>query len=142
MLFRSVHGRRVLRFLEEQTSFVEDISVFLALPKFIFGKQAVIDLFYSLTRTVNGVVSLGIALLFILFHHVDLDFVNWVILAIGLVMIGIPHGAMDHVLTIRDRSSRSLALFIFGYIAKGMLMLAIWIMSPLAGLSIFLFYSM
>jgi len=33
-------------------------------------------------------------------------------------------------------------LFILGYIAKGMLMLAIWIMFPLAGLSIFLLYSM
>ncbi|NBP65256.1 MAG: hypothetical protein EBU66_11450 [Bacteroidetes bacterium] len=141
-LFQHVHGRRVLRFLEEQTSFVEDISVFMALPKYIFAKQAVIDVFYALTRTVNGVVSLGITLLFILFHHIDLGFVNWIILAIGLVMIGIPHGAMDHVLTIRDRSSRSLALFILGYIAKGMLMLAIWIMFPLAGLSIFLLYSM
>ena len=141
-LFQHVPGMRVLRFLEEQTSFTEDISVFMALPKFIFAKYAVIDAFYTFSRNVNGAFALGMTLLFILFQHVDLGLLNWSILAIGMILIGIPHGAMDHVLTIRDRSLQSLALFILGYIAKGMLMLAIWIMSPLVGLSIFLLYSM
>jgi Brp/Blh family beta-carotene 15,15'-monooxygenase len=49
---------------------------------------------------------------------------------------------MDHVLKIPERSIQSLALFILGYVAKGMIMLVIWIMSPLIGLIIFLLYSM
>jgi lycopene beta-cyclase len=141
-LFQQVSGTRVLRFLEEQTSFIEDISVFMALPKYMFAKQAVIDMMHTLFRNAHGMFALGMALFFALFQYLDMSIINWVILGIGLLLIGIPHGAMDHVLTIGERSARSLGLFILGYVAKGILMLSIWIISPLLGLIIFLIYSM
>ena len=141
-LFQQVSGTRVLRFLEEQTSFIEDISVFMALPKYMFAKQAVIDMMHTLFRNAHGMFALGMALLFVLFQYLELSIINWVILGIGLLLIGIPHGAMDHVLTIGERSARSLGLFILGYVAKGILMLSIWIISPLLGLILFLIYSM
>jgi Brp/Blh family beta-carotene 15,15'-monooxygenase len=141
-LFQHVKGTRVLQFLEERTSFVEDISIFMALPKVLFMNFAIKDIFANLTGNAFGLLPLGISLMFLFCEYVELSLLNWIILAIGMIVIGIPHGAMDHVLTIPDRSIRSLGIFILGYIAKGMIMLVIWIMSPLIGLIIFLLYSM
>ncbi|MFN5519453.1 MAG: lycopene cyclase family protein, partial [Ignavibacteria bacterium] len=44
-LFQHVKGMRVLQFLEERTSFVEDISIFMALPKVLFINFAIKDIF-------------------------------------------------------------------------------------------------
>jgi lycopene beta-cyclase len=141
-LFHHVHGTRVLQFLEEKTSFIEDISIFMALPKTIFMKYAVKDIFSGIVQHAFGFVPLIVSLFFLLCMHYELESINWSVLAIGMILIGIPHGAMDHVLKIPERSIQSLALFILGYVAKGMIMLVIWIMSPLIGLIIFLLYSM
>ncbi|MFN4767495.1 MAG: Brp/Blh family beta-carotene 15,15'-dioxygenase, partial [Ignavibacteria bacterium] len=100
------------------------------------------DIFAQFSHNPVGLLPLGISLMFLFCEYVELSLLNWIILAIGMIVIGIPHGAMDHVLTIPDRSIRSLGIFILGYIAKGMIMLVIWIMSPLIGLIIFLLYSM
>jgi lycopene beta-cyclase len=141
-LFQQVAGTRVLRFLEEKTTFIEEISIFMALPKILFLKYAVKDILTGIPKYAFGIIPLIVSLFFLLCKHYELELINWSILAIGMILIGIPHGAMDHVLTIGKRSARSLGLFILGYVAKGMLMLAIWMMSPLLGLIIFLLYSM
>ena len=141
-LFHHVHGTRVLQFLEERTTFIEEISIFMALPKTLFMKYAVKDIFSGIAQHTFGFLPLIVSLFFLLFKHYELDSINWSVLAIGMILIGIPHGAMDHVLKIPERSIKSLALFILGYVAKGMIMLVIWIMSPLIGLIIFLLYSM
>jgi len=141
-LFLHAHGTRVLQFLEEKTSFIEDISIFMALPKTLFMKYAIKDIFSGLAQYTFGFLPLIVSLFFLLCKHYELDWINWSVLGIGMIMIGIPHGAMDHVLNIPERSIISLALFILGYVAKGMIMFAIWIISPLVGLIIFLLYSM
>ncbi|MFM8840418.1 MAG: beta-carotene 15,15'-dioxygenase, Brp/Blh family, partial [bacterium] len=141
-LFQHVKGTRVLQFLEERTSFVEDISIFMALPKVLFMNFAIKDIFANLTGNAFGLLPLGISLMFLFFEYVELSLLNWIVLAIGMIVIGIPHGAMDHVLKIPERSIKSHALFILGYVSKGIIMLVIWIMSPLIGLIIFLLYSM
>lgn len=141
-LFHHVHGTRVLQFLEERTTFIEEISIFMALPKTLFMKYAMKDISSGIAQHTFGFLPLIVSLFFLLFKHYELDSINWSVLAIGMILIGIPHGAMDHVLKIPERSIKSLALFILGYVAKGMIMLVIWIMSPLIGLIIFLLYSM
>jgi Brp/Blh family beta-carotene 15,15'-monooxygenase len=114
----------------------------MALPKTLFMKYAVKDMLSGIAQHTFGFLPLIVSIFFLLCIHYELEWINWSILAIGMILIGIPHGAMDHVLTIPERSIRSLALFILGYVAKGMIMLVIWIMSPLIGLIIFLIYSM
>ena len=141
-LFQYVDRKIVLQFLEEKTSLLEDISIFMALPKILFMKYAVKDIFSGIARHAFGFLPLIVSLFFLLSKQYELEWINWSVLAIGMILIGIPHGAMDHVLSIGERSIQSLALFILGYVAKGMIMLAIWIMSPLIGLIIFLLYSM
>jgi len=141
-LFQYVDGKRVLQFLEEKTSIIEDISIFMALPKTLFMKYAVKDMLSGIAQYAFGFIPLMVSLFFLLCKQYELEIINWSILVIGMILIGIPHGAMDHVLTIGERTGKSLALFILGYMAKGIFMLAIWIMSPLLGLIIFLLYSM
>ncbi|MFN5007740.1 MAG: beta-carotene 15,15'-dioxygenase, Brp/Blh family, partial [Ignavibacteria bacterium] len=141
-LFHHVRGTRVLQFLEEKTSFIEDIAIFMALPKALFMKYAIKDIFALLSRNLLGLIPLSTSLIFLLCEYLGLGLLNWIILAIGMIVIGIPHGAMDHVLNIPKRSISSLSLFILGYIAKGMIMFAIWIISPIVGLITFLLYSM
>lgn len=141
-LFHHVHGTRVLQFLEEKTTFIEDIAIFLALPKVLFMNFAIKDIYVNFTRNAIGLLPLSTSLIFLLCEYLGLGVLNWIILAIGMIVIGIPHGAMDHVLNIPERSITSLALFILGYVAKGMIMFAIWIISPIVGLITFLLYSM
>ena len=141
-LFHHVRGTRVLQFLEEKTSFIEEIEVFMALPKVLFMKFAIKDIYANYTRNAIGLLPLSTSLIFLLCEYLELGVLNWIILAIGMIVIGIPHGAMDHVLNIPKRSISSLSLFILGYIAKGMIMFAIWIISPIVGLITFLLYSM
>lgn len=141
-LFHHVRGKRVLQFLEEKTSFIEEIAVFMALPKVLFMKYAIKDIYTNFFRNAIGLLPLSTSLIFLLCEYLGLVLLNWIILAIGMIVIGIPHGAMDHVLNIPKRSIISLSLFILGYIAKGMIMFAIWIISPIVGLITFLLYSM
>ncbi|MFM8457094.1 MAG: beta-carotene 15,15'-dioxygenase, Brp/Blh family, partial [Ignavibacteria bacterium] len=141
-LFHHVRGTRVLQFLEERTSFIEEIEVFMALPKVLFMNFAIKDIYANFTRNAIGLLPLSTSLIFLLCEYLGLGVLNWIILGIGMMVIGIPHGAMDHVLIIPERSAASLLKFILGYIAKGMIMFAIWIISPLVGLITFLLYSM
>lgn len=105
-------------------------------------KYAIKDIVSQVTKEVVGFLPLIISLLFLLCKQYELDLINWSVLAIGMILIGIPHGAMDHVLTHNHRSASSLARFILRYLAMGLAMFAIWVFSPILGLIIFLFYSM
>ncbi len=65
--------------------------------------------------------------------------------ALGLILLGLPHGAMDHLvgphLERRPLAWSSLARFIAWYLALTLLYLAFWRVLPLAALAVFLVLS-
>jgi len=63
------------------------------------------------------------------------------LLFIGLATVGIPHGAVDHLLESGHWVSRSTPKFILVYLAYSFAMALFWYLSPKLALCLFLFYS-
>jgi len=63
------------------------------------------------------------------------------LLFIGLATVGIPHGAVDHLLESGHWVSRSTPRFILIYISYSLAMAVFWYLSPKLALCLFLFYS-
>ena len=63
------------------------------------------------------------------------------LLFIGLATVGIPHGAVDHLLESGHWVSRSTPRFILVYLAYSFAMALFWYLSPKLALCLFLFYS-
>jgi Brp/Blh family beta-carotene 15,15'-monooxygenase len=60
---------------------------------------------------------------------------------IGLITVGIPHGAVDHLLETGQWFSRSTLRFILIYLAYSLAMAVFWYLLPQLALCLFLFYS-
>ena len=141
-LFNRVDATRVLKFLEEKTSLREDIQVLASLPKWPFIRQAFKDIYASFTTNIRVFIPLLASLFFILFDWLDLQFLSYTFLVLGLVLVGIPHGAMDHILLQGKGVKPTFSLgFILSYLLKGAMMFFIWWLSPDAGLWLFILYS-
>ncbi len=140
-LFQKVPLPRIFSFLDEQTTLKEDVRVLLSLPVGIFLRA-----FFSVYIWRNGMglaplVALMAVLLHILapswLHHAALP-----VLLAGLVFPGIPHGAMDHCLGKGGTlQGWGLIRFSAAYIGIMMLILALWRISPTAGVVTFVLYS-
>jgi Brp/Blh family beta-carotene 15,15'-monooxygenase len=60
---------------------------------------------------------------------------------LGLVWIGLPHGAVDHLLETGSLQPQKLPRFVAHYLGLAAAMGVVWILAPLAGLALFLIYS-
>lgn len=140
-LFKKVPTSLVLMFLDEKTSFTQDIQILSSLPKGIFIKTAVWDIFKRSIRSLKLFIPILISLLFVFLDKLGFDILAQIGLLIGLILIGIPHGALDHLLLSRRTNSPITPTFIINYLIKGAGMFAIWWLSPEIGLIIFIIYS-
>jgi lycopene beta-cyclase len=138
-LFQKVDSRLVLKFLEQKTGLHEDISVLMSLPKGLFMKQALKDIICRLQPFLSYLLPLLTTILFLLLQFMELDFLGNIMLTIGLLTLGIPHGAMDHILD--KKESENMTLFVIDYLIKGAAILLLWYISPFLGLIFFLIYS-
>lgn len=64
-----------------------------------------------------------------------------VLLVVGLITIGIPHGAVDHLLDSGMWHMRHTPLFIVKYLLKAAIMAGLWVLVPQPALLFFLLYS-
>ncbi len=74
---------------------------------------------YSLARKISTVAAFSAAALsFLLIHLFHVDAISWqIVLATVALALGIPHGAVDHLITLPKNSPRKLAVFVAGYVA-------------------------
>lgn len=153
-LFRRVKTPAVLRFLGENMHVREEIPLLLSLPispflraldrQYTGGRiQSLLGVFNPQKWQKNFVFWLALILLGLQF--ISPQATQWLALPIlvgGLIFPGIPHGAVDHVL---DGSAPSAPgqwiRFISLYIAIMLAVVALWWVSPVAGLLLFLAYS-
>ena len=63
------------------------------------------------------------------------------VLVVGLFLVGIPHGAMDHMTEALSKSKRITAPFILKYLALMAIVYLLWLFSPSIALFSFLLYS-
>jgi lycopene beta-cyclase len=138
-LFRAQKISTVFSFLDETTNLLQEIKIFASLPFKPFLKAAFIQIFKNISVK-NFSIALAISTYFLISSQGSpfTETYMYSIIVIGLLLIGIPHGAVDHLL---KRDSKPLIYFIAKYLLIMALNFILWIISPILALSLFLLYS-
>jgi lycopene beta-cyclase len=130
-LFANNKADSVFRFLDERTTIMEECKIFTTLPIWIFLKAALVDfccqakkLFHSHTWII------WITLLAILFQRFGILNALLPLWIIGLLAIGIPHGALDHLHLLKHPKGKHLFIYVVKYLLVAMIMFGLWYASP------------
>jgi Brp/Blh family beta-carotene 15,15'-monooxygenase len=77
-----------------------------------------LDLLLKVRKYSRYAVAIAIVLSFIFAQLIEDSSITWqVVIALVALAIGIPHGALDHLVTLPRSSAKKMALFIFIYVA-------------------------
>ncbi len=143
-IFTRLFNRRpiltIFSFLDEKSSLLQEIKIFMSLPIKPFIKA----LFLHLKN--KNLLRYFIAIITVVFYNI-LSFINYqialyfnyLVLIIGLLWIGIPHGALDHLLS--KNNNTPILNFIFKYLTVIALYLILWQVAPISSLFVFVIYS-
>jgi lycopene beta-cyclase len=140
-LFESIGIQKVMRFLDESTHLREDISIFIQLPWKPFLASLARKSFQSQLLRPILLTLLTLLLLVLGFNTEAQRYVSFGVLALGFITVGIPHGAVDHLLESRRWEFKKAPSFIIRYLALIGVMALVWMFNSTLGLSIFLLYS-
>lgn len=139
-LFKRQSILTIFSFLDERTSLFHEIKIFASLPFVPFLKALFI---YAKTkRWLRYILALGIAVTYWVISSFNSDiaaYISYVMLAAGFLVLGIPHGALDHLLI--KNNNTPLYQFVFKYLLIVGLYFAFWQYLPLLSLIIFIVYS-
>lgn len=141
-LFAKNKIETVLRFLDERSNPKEELAIFRSLPLGLFAGAALKDAFWSFWSTITRapiVVWMSLIALFI--HALGGEVIVYTMLILGMLLVGIPHGALDHLYTTGHELNRNLAIHVVKYLGIGLLVLVLFWLSPAIGLIFFLLYS-
>jgi Brp/Blh family beta-carotene 15,15'-monooxygenase len=99
----------------------------------------------NLTQHKHELSVILLLVTFILIHWLVPDYMEisgLIVLSAGLIFPGIPHGALDHILS-QGKKIKGFALvkFIIYYLIIMASIVALWLLSPTIGLMLFLLYS-
>ncbi len=140
-LFKKNQANKVLEFLDEKSTASGELRIMKSLPILLFLRAAFLDL----TLQIKGFFMQRswlflFCLLFVILGELQLTFVNNIILFIGMLAFGIPHGALDHL---HQNPNAHLwnPKFLLKYLSLGLFMLLIWIATPVLGLVLFISYT-
>ncbi|MEY3099693.1 MAG: hypothetical protein RIS63_586, partial [Bacteroidota bacterium] len=140
-LFRHNEASKVLNFLDEQTTPLQEIRLMSTLPILLFLNAAFTDLLAkALAFLKKRSIALYITLVFLVLEQFHLGILINSMLIVGLFTIGIPHGALDHLYSVNNKF-RIPWNFIFIYLGLGLLILLLWWLFPAAALLVFLTYT-
>jgi Brp/Blh family beta-carotene 15,15'-monooxygenase len=95
-------------------------------------------------KFVTSFVLLLLSMLLLIIYKSSPQIFNWiqiVIFTIGMFMVGIPHGAVDHLLETDNLNSRIKPKFVITYLGLAFLNLILWILFPIGALLFFIGYS-
>ncbi len=143
-LFNKNEIKMVLKFLDEKTTLIQDVKIFSSLPILPFLSAAAQIVALKTKRLLAPFALMLIAFfLWVVFKNVPSMF-SWIQfpLFIGVMfLIGIPHGAVDHLLEKNDSSFRLNRNFVLKYVGLAFLNFVLWLLLPKLALLFFLVYS-
>ncbi len=128
-------------FLDEKSTLGQEAKIFSKLP--------ILPFLWATARCLNNQNFRGLSLLIILsvifllvspLQNVS-SILSGIVLGIGMITIGIPHGALDHLLVPIFKAKSSSTQIIVKYIIHMFLMFALWYFSPFVAFLIFLMFS-
>ena len=140
-LFAKVETKLILKFLDEKTTIPEDIKIFSRLPIGIFLRA--LSLYFIKSKAFRPFLILCfVCILFLLSDFPDKqNIVGFTTLFIGMVCVGIPHGAVDHLIESKSWDYRKAPRFILKYLALMAPVGLFWLIAPTLALITFLVYS-
>ena len=140
-LFNTIKANKVLKFLEEKSTVFGEIPILMSLPKRPFISAAIKDIRSRILLSFKNRFSLWLALVLSVLFFMDFGIIGSSLLGLGLIIVGIPHGAMDHILESRGEKTNFTASFILKYLGLMGLMYVIWQINAPVALILFLGYS-
>lgn len=140
-LLANTEIKKILNFLDEKTNLKNDIFIFMRLPWGIFIKTLLKR--WLNTRWFNPLIlTLVACLLLLLGNHSNLqNYVAYLLIFIGMVAVGIPHGAVDHLLESGKWLPKATPMFIAKYLLLAAGMFFLWYAHSSLALLFFLLYS-
>jgi lycopene beta-cyclase len=143
-LFSKNETSAVFRFLDEKSTLKEELKMFSTLPIKPFLSAFIVDVFKAKKRDWKPVLLLVIAFSLLAVQQINsivFEWTNNLLLLIGLLAIGIPHGAVDHLLTSDKKNTRPTFGFIVRYLSSAFILFILWMIAPKLSLVLFLLYS-
>jgi hypothetical protein len=139
-LFKRHNILTIFQFLDEKTTLYQEIKIFMSLPIIPFLRALYI---FAKTRNYLRYI-VAIFFVFIYLINVKIDdslglLVNYSTLISGLLLVGIPHGALDYLLI--NNHKTSLVSFIVKYLLIIAAYLILWWFLPTISLIVFLIFS-
>jgi lycopene beta-cyclase len=141
-LFAKNQTIEVLKFLDEETSPKEELRLMLSLPTGWFLAAALRDFLWVLWTKFKAIAPVSLMALLGYFANLlgHLEWL-WPFLAIGFLLVGLPHGALDHLHLLPSKNLNKLLPYLLLYLALGAAVFALWIVAPHVALLFFLIYS-
>jgi lycopene beta-cyclase len=142
-LFKQNAAINVFKFLDERSTLREDLRILKSLPFGLFVGAAIKDAVWRSPKILHGLTPMLLfsCLVFLLQALEQMPLV-YGILGIGMLVLGIPHGALDHLHALKKPLGWNMLGYVFMYIGLGALILGVFSLSPWGGLLLFLGYSM
>ena len=143
-LFSRNPTAKVLRFLDEKTTLAQDAAILLSLPIRPFIAAWLRDARVRLAGLAVPLAVLVAVIVLVFLFSASPDVyrvVQAVVLSVGLLVVGIPHGAIDHLLESRRLKTRVNPAFVLRYLGAGLALLAVWMIVPTVALVLFIAYS-
>jgi lycopene beta-cyclase len=140
-LFSKVETKLILKFLDEKTSVWEDIKIFSRLPIGIFLRALALHFVKSKAFRPFVIVCFVCSLLLLSDLPEIRNIVGYTVLIIGMVFVGLPHGAVDHLIESKTWNYKKAPRFIGQYLLLIFCMAIVWFLAPTLALIAFLVYS-
>ena len=140
-LFQKSETTLVLKFLDEKTTVWNELKLFSKLPFLLFLTNAFKLFYHSLSFRPSMLNITCMTLLLLGNHTVSQEVLGYGLLFIGFVTVGIPHGAIDHLIESGNWEIKGIVKFSANYISKALLMLLAWMVFPPLALLFFLLFS-
>ena len=140
-LFHHNAAAKVLNFLDEKSTLLQEIRLMSTLPILLFLYAALLDALGKFRRFLEKrSVAFYMSCILLVFEYFQLGLLTDIIMIIGLLSIGLPHGALDHLYSVSNQH-RIPWRFIGVYLGLGLLLLVVWYFLPYLALIIFLAYT-
>jgi Brp/Blh family beta-carotene 15,15'-monooxygenase len=134
----------VLQFLDQRTGFFQDLRILLSLPLRPFVSAFLEDAAHRHRALAVPALLLLLTAGLLGLYRFTPDAFHWVqilIFSIGLLCVGIPHGALDHLLETGNLQFKVSAAFVAKYLGAGAAYLVLWLAAPNVALLFFLLFS-
>lgn len=134
----------VLHFLDEKSSIKDEIKLFSTLPIRPFLRALVQDIFHAKKKELAALLLILVTCLLLFVQATNTLLFEWTntsLLIGGLALIGIPHGAVDHLLGKNEQLMRPTFGFIVRYLSSAVALFGLWMLAPTVALLLFFIYS-